>query len=224
MLGIRVIDSLVSTATGALGTASMPRLQIRQARPGPGAVGIVVRPHRVTLDDRQASSHHAEPTGGHGQIHQSVILRRLQFKGLNNWCDKDERSHGSECLIENLSSLNQSSGPNQDIPSLHYSRVSWGRVLRRQDRNRRTEMADEPLLLSVTEAAALLGVSRSMAYNLVRRGILPHVELGPGHVLQVPRAGLERWVEESTRGSYPTSTDDRPWHPPTRGATRSSRA
>jgi excisionase family DNA binding protein len=61
-------------------------------------------------------------------------------------------------------------------------------------------MDHSQLLFSVSEAAEQLGISRSMAYNLVRLGHLPHVFLGPSRVLRVPRAGLERWIEEQTCG------------------------
>lgn len=56
------------------------------------------------------------------------------------------------------------------------------RVRRRQD-------VDEPLALSVEEAARLLGISRTLAYESVARGELPAVRLGRRIV--VPRRALE---------------------------------
>ena len=47
----------------------------------------------------------------------------------------------------------------------------------------------ERLALSVEEAAALLGISRDLAYDLVTRGELPSVRLG--RRLVVPRRALE---------------------------------
>ena len=47
----------------------------------------------------------------------------------------------------------------------------------------------ERLALSVEEAAALLGISRDLAYDLVTRGDLPSVRLG--RRLVVPRRALE---------------------------------
>ena len=47
----------------------------------------------------------------------------------------------------------------------------------------------ERLALSVEEAAALLGISRDLAYGLVTRGELPSVRLG--RRLVVPRRALE---------------------------------
>ena len=61
-------------------------------------------------------------------------------------------------------------------------------------------MAESPLLLRVSEAAKLLGISRSTTYTLIARGVLPHVYLGTGRVLRVPRGSLTDWVEEATRG------------------------
>lgn len=48
------------------------------------------------------------------------------------------------------------------------------------------------LLVSVEEAAKLLGISRNLAYELVRQKRLPHVRLG--RRVLVPRQGLEEWI------------------------------
>ncbi len=48
------------------------------------------------------------------------------------------------------------------------------------------------LTVSVAEAAKLLGISRNLAYDLVREGRLPHVRLG--RRILVPRFGLEQWL------------------------------
>lgn len=61
-------------------------------------------------------------------------------------------------------------------------------------------MDEKPLLVTVTEAAKLCGISRSTAYNLVARGNLPHVYLGPGRILRVPVAGLQDWIARATVG------------------------
>lgn len=50
----------------------------------------------------------------------------------------------------------------------------------------------ERLTLSVEEAAQLLGISRALAYELVRRGELPRLRLGRRIV--VPRRALEALV------------------------------
>jgi excisionase family DNA binding protein len=49
------------------------------------------------------------------------------------------------------------------------------------------------LVLSVTEAAGLLGISRGLAYELVARGELPSLRLGRRIV--VPRRALESLLE-----------------------------
>ena len=49
-----------------------------------------------------------------------------------------------------------------------------------------------PLLISVAEAAKVLGVSRPTAYRLAKNGGLPLVGLGGRH--RVPVAELERMV------------------------------
>ncbi len=50
-------------------------------------------------------------------------------------------------------------------------------------------MEAHPLTLSVEEAAQLLGISRTLAYELVRRGDLPRLRLGRRVV--VPRQALQ---------------------------------
>jgi len=57
------------------------------------------------------------------------------------------------------------------------------------------EVVQEPprrLAVSVTEAAAMLGISRGLAYELVHRGELPVIQLG--RRLVVPILALERLV------------------------------
>ena len=51
-------------------------------------------------------------------------------------------------------------------------------------------MADHELLLTVSEAARLLRLSRAFTYELVNRGDLPAVRFG--RRVLVPRAALER--------------------------------
>ena len=51
----------------------------------------------------------------------------------------------------------------------------------------------ERLTLSIEEAAAVLGISRALAYELVRTGALPRLRLGRRVV--VPRKALLELVE-----------------------------
>lgn len=54
--------------------------------------------------------------------------------------------------------------------------------------------------LSVAEAAELLGVSRALAYELVKRGELPSVRLGRRIV--VPRRAVEQLLAVASEGRY----------------------
>ena len=56
----------------------------------------------------------------------------------------------------------------------------------------------DKLALNVTEAAAVLGVSRPTMYVLLRREDFPSFHLGK-RVL-ISRSGLERWVQEQAEG------------------------
>ena len=50
------------------------------------------------------------------------------------------------------------------------------------------------LLLSVAEAAKLLGIGRGLAYDLIAEGRLPSLRLG--RRLLVPRFALEQWIAQ----------------------------
>lgn len=54
-------------------------------------------------------------------------------------------------------------------------------------------MGDRSLVVSVEEAAVLLGISRGLAYELVRRGEIPSIRLG--RRLVVPRRRLMALIE-----------------------------
>ena len=52
--------------------------------------------------------------------------------------------------------------------------------------------SDQPLLLTVTETARLLRISRNLCYELIAQKQLPHIRLGRRILL--PRYGLEQWI------------------------------
>ena len=53
-----------------------------------------------------------------------------------------------------------------------------------------------PILLTVPEVAEELRIARSYAYRLVHENSIPSVRIGRS--VRVPRAALERWVDERT--------------------------
>ena len=69
-------------------------------------------------------------------------------------------------------------------------------------------MSEGRLVLSVSEAAQLLGISRGLAYDLARAGQLPSLRLG--RRLVVPRAALLTWLE---RAAPPQSLQGRKERP-----------
>jgi excisionase family DNA binding protein len=54
-----------------------------------------------------------------------------------------------------------------------------------------------PLLVRVEEGARILGISRSMVYEMMNRGELPWVKCGSAR--RLPLAALEQWVAANTR-------------------------
>ena len=56
---------------------------------------------------------------------------------------------------------------------------------------------DLPQLLSATEAARRLGVTKARFYELVRRGMVPAVRIG--RQIRVDSAALEAWISAGGR-------------------------
>lgn len=61
-------------------------------------------------------------------------------------------------------------------------------------------LGDNPLVLTVAEAATALGISRAHAYELVARHELPAVRLGRRIV--VPRRALEQLINGEGDGDH----------------------
>lgn len=54
----------------------------------------------------------------------------------------------------------------------------------------------DKLVYSIEEVAGLLGISRSYAYELVRNGTIPALELGRKRV--IPKEQFHSWINEKT--------------------------
>lgn len=57
--------------------------------------------------------------------------------------------------------------------------------------------------LSIDEAAGMLGISRAHTYDLVRRGVLPRLQLGRRVV--IPMKALEEFVDAATDRASPAT-------------------
>ena len=64
----------------------------------------------------------------------------------------------------------------------------------------RMELAELPALLDVPDAARVLGISRSLAYELVRRGEWPTAVLRVGRLIKIPSGPLLLLVETGGAG------------------------
>jgi excisionase family DNA binding protein len=62
----------------------------------------------------------------------------------------------------------------------------------------REGFSEERYCMTVPEAARKLGISRNFAYDLVKQGQLPVIRFGKR--LLIPRAALEKMLEESVKG------------------------
>ena len=60
-------------------------------------------------------------------------------------------------------------------------------------------MEAEKLVLTVEQAAEILGISRPTAYLAIRTGEIPHIRIG--RRILIPRAALERKLAEAGVGS-----------------------
>ena len=56
-----------------------------------------------------------------------------------------------------------------------------------------------PLMLSAPEVAAVLGISRAGAYDLVRSDGFPHLKLG--NRILVPKDKFIQWIDDHTEGT-----------------------
>ena len=65
------------------------------------------------------------------------------------------------------------------------------------------DVVKDSFLMGVDEAAAYLGISRNLAYELVRCGRLPHIRLG--RRILIPRKGLELWIAREAGLPQPSS-------------------
>lgn len=55
----------------------------------------------------------------------------------------------------------------------------------------------EKLTYNITEAAEVLGISKSYMYMLVKDRKFPVIELGTRKL--IPKEALEQWIQENTR-------------------------
>lgn len=55
----------------------------------------------------------------------------------------------------------------------------------------------EKLVLTVEQARLMLGISRGLAYEAIRRREIPSIRIG--RRILIPRAGLERMIEVATK-------------------------
>lgn len=67
-------------------------------------------------------------------------------------------------------------------------------------------MSDQlaPIMVSVPEAARLLGIKRTRAYELVNAGIIPSVQLGP-RCIRVPVDALRERMNAMAKGEVETA-------------------
>jgi excisionase family DNA binding protein len=59
-------------------------------------------------------------------------------------------------------------------------------------------------LLKIGEFADRAGISRSLAYELVRAGSVPSIRLSE-RAVRVPESALEAWIEQNTRAAIPAT-------------------
>lgn len=63
----------------------------------------------------------------------------------------------------------------------------------------------EKLLLKPSEVAQILGIGRSLIYELIARGEIPSVRLG--RCIRVPTESLQRWLRDKEDGKSKESKE-----------------
>ena len=56
----------------------------------------------------------------------------------------------------------------------------------------------EKLLLKPSEAAQILGIGRSLIYELIAQKIIPSIRIG--RCIRVPSESLQKWLKENETG------------------------
>jgi excisionase family DNA binding protein len=64
----------------------------------------------------------------------------------------------------------------------------------------RGQVAPEPLLLRVEEAARMLSLSRTTVYLLLESGQLPSIKCGTAR--RIPRTALDEWIARQLESSH----------------------
>ena len=57
----------------------------------------------------------------------------------------------------------------------------------------------EKLLLKPSEVAQILGIGRSMTYELINQKVIPSIRIG--RCIRVPKASLQKWIEDNEIGT-----------------------
>jgi len=60
------------------------------------------------------------------------------------------------------------------------------------------QMQTDRLLLRGGEVAAMLGVSRALAFRWMQEGVLPTVRVAGARTVRVPNAALLEWIKQNT--------------------------
>lgn len=68
-----------------------------------------------------------------------------------------------------------------------------------------TAKADQRLTITVAQAARMLGISRGLAYEMVRQGKLPALHFG--RRILVPRIAIQRLLEETSAAGARAQAD-----------------
>jgi excisionase family DNA binding protein len=67
-------------------------------------------------------------------------------------------------------------------------------------------LPDLPYLLTVEEFCTWAHTGRTMVYDLIRQGVLPHVRFG--RVIRIPRSGLEAYLSAQQAQPSDGTRDD----------------
>lgn len=85
-----------------------------------------------------------------------------------------------------------SAAPRAETVRLAGSRVGWVATPNDEDAEGRSVQPNDRILLSVAEAAARLGIGRSLMYELLGAGLIESIHIGRLH--KVPVAALSSFV------------------------------
>jgi excisionase family DNA binding protein len=129
----------------------------------------------------------------------------VMVAGVDAWAEKPAQL--AQLLATPRASIPDPRGQPVDPDQIAYFTIpaAWAESARELADALAVSPVEDRLVFTVEEAAQLLGISRSFAYEAVKQGEIPSMRIG--RRILVPKAALQRFLESPSIGTRPESGD-----------------